>query len=244
MNIRSIELNRGWGLFGRGWKNFASDPLTWVLVVVIFFLISLVLNLIPLLGGVVMAMITPALMAGFLKIAHDIDQGQKVAVGHLFQPIQDRERRVPLLLLGLVALLATVLMAVVVAVFVGSAIQAGGMGEVVQFPLAGIGFFGMFVMFLMYLAVFAILAFSIPLVYFRGEELGDAIVASIKGTLTNLGPLVIFSLIYFVLAFFAMLPFGLGFLVLAPVVFAALYGAYSEIFSGSVEPEVLEAEEA
>ena len=243
MDIRSIELNRGWGLFGHGWKNFTADPLTWVLVVVVFFLISLVLNLIPLLGGVLMAIITPALMAGFLKIAHDIDQGHKVGVSHLFQPIQDQKRRVPLLLLGLVALLATVLMAVVMAVFIGGAVQIGATGESVRFPLAGVGFFGMFVIFMMYLVVFAILAFSIPLVYFRDEELGDAIVASIKGTLTNLGPLVIFSLIYFALAFLAMLPFGLGFLVLAPVVFAALYGAYSEIFPGSLEPEVLEAEE-
>ncbi len=244
MDIRSIELNRGWGLFGRGWKNFIADPLTWVLAVVVFFLISLVLNLIPLLGGVVVAVISPALMAGLLKIAHEVEQGRRVTVGHLFHPIQDQHRRVPLLLLGLVALLATVFMAVVTAVFIGSALQVGAVNEPVQFPLAGIGFFGMFVIFLMYLVVFALLAFSIPLVYFGGVELGDAVVASIRGTVTNLGPLVIFSLIYFVLAFFAMLPFGLGFLVLGPVVVAALYGAYSEIFPISAEPEVIESEKA
>jgi len=63
----------------------------------------------------------------------------------------------------------------------------------------------------------------------------------VKGTLLNIGPLVIFSLIYFVLAFFAMIPFALGFLILGPVVLAAVYGAYSEIFDG--QAEVLEAEE-
>jgi uncharacterized membrane protein len=244
MDISSMELNRGWGLFGRGWNNFKTDPLTWVLVVVIFFLISLVLNLIPLLGGVVVAVISPALVAGFMKIAHDIEQGEKVGVGHLFQPIQDSRRRVPLLLLGLVALLATVVMAVLMAVFVGSAVQIGAAGDAVSMPLAGVGFFGIIVIFLMYLVIFAMLAFSIPLVYFRDVELGDAIVGSIKGTIANIGPLVIFSLIYFVLAFFAMLPFGLGFLILGPVALAAVYGAYTEIFPGSVEPEVLEAEEA
>ncbi|MEI2421133.1 hypothetical protein V6O07_12740, partial [Arthrospira platensis SPKY2] len=105
----------------------------------------------------------------------------------------------------------------------------GGMGQPMAFPLAGVGFFGLILILLLYLVVFAVLAFSIPLVYFRGLAIGDAIGASVKGTLANLGPLVIFSLTYFLLAFLAMIPFALGFLVLGPVVLAALFGAYSEI---------------
>jgi len=245
MEIRAMPLNRGWGLFGRGWNSFKTDWVTWILSFVIFFVISIVLNLVPLIGGLVMAVITPALLAGFMKIAHDIEAGETVGVGHLFQPIQDHERRVPLLLLGLVALLAAVVLAIVLALFVGGAAQMavgdGGMGQTMAFPLAGIGFFGLIVILLLYLAVFAVLAFSIPLVYFRGLAIGDAISASVKGTLTNIGPLVIFSLIYFVLAFLAMIPFALGFLILGPVVLATVYGAYSEIFGGGAE--VLQAEE-
>lgn len=244
MEIRTMPLSRGWGLFGRGWNSFKADWVTWVLSFVIFFVISIVLNLVPLIGGLVMAVITPALVAGFMKIARDLEAGETVGVGHLFQPIQDHERRVPLLLLGLVALLAAVVMTVVVALFIGGAAHMagnGGMGQTMAFPLAGVGFFGLIVLVLLYLLIFAVLAFSIPLVYFRGLAIGDAIGASVKGTLLNIGPLVIFSLIYFVLAFFAMIPFALGFLILGPVVLAAVYGAYSEIFDG--QAEVLEAEE-
>ncbi len=245
MEIRTMPLSRGWGLFRRGWNSFTKDWVTWVLSFVIFFVISIVLNLVPLIGGLVMAVITPALVAGFMKIAHDLEAGETVGVGHLFQPIQDHERRVPLLLLGLVALLASVVLAVVLALFVGGAAHmggaAGGMGEPMVFPLAGIGFFGLIVLLLLYLVIFAVLAFSIPLVYFRGLEIAEAIPASVRGTLLNIGPLVIFSLIYFVLAFLAMIPLALGFLVLGPVVLAALYGAYVEIFGEEVG--VLEAEE-
>lgn len=244
MEIRTMPLSRGWGLFGRGWNSFKADWVTWVLSFVIFFVISIVLNLVPLIGGLVMAVITPALVAGFMKIARDLEAGETVGVGHLFQPIQDHERRVPLLLLGLVALLAAIVMTVVVALFIGGAAHMagnGGMGQTMAFPLAGVGFFGLIVLVLLYLLIFAVLAFSIPLVYFRGLAIGDAIAASVKGTLLNIGPLVIFSLIYFVLAFFAMIPFALGFLILGPVVLAAVYGAYSEIFDG--QAEVLEAEE-
>lgn len=245
MEIRTMPLSRGWELFGRGWSTFTKDWVTWVLSFVIFFVISIVLNLVPLIGGLVMAVITPALVAGFMKMAHDLEAEQTVGVGHLFQPIKDHERRVPLLLLGLVALLAAVVMAVVMALFVGGAAHmggaTGGMGDTMAFPLAGIGFFGLIVILLLYLVVFAVLAFSIPLVYFRGLGIAEAIPASVRGTLMNLGPLVIFSVIYFVLAFFAMIPLGLGLLVLGPVVLAAVYGAYVEIFGE--EAEVLEAEE-
>jgi len=244
MEIRTMPLSRGWGLFGRGWNSFKADWVTWVLSFVIFFVISIVLNLVPLIGGLVMAVITPALVAGFMKIARDVEAGETVGVGHLFQPIQDHDRRVPLLLLGLVALLAALVLTIVLALFIGGAAQMagdGGMGQTMAFPLAGVGFFGLIVLVLLYLLIFAVLAFSIPLVYFRGLAIGDAIGASVKGTLLNIGPLVIFSLIYFVLAFFAMIPFALGFLILGPVVLAAVYGAYSEIFDG--QAEVLEAEE-
>lgn len=243
MEVSRMELNRGWGLFGRGWNAFKADWVTWVLSFVVFVVISLVLNLIPLIGGLVMAVITPALVAGFMKLAHDLERGETVGVGHLFQPIQDPDRRAPLLLLGLVALLASVALALVFALVVGGAMHMGGTGSVTPgLPVAGVGFFGLLLLFVLYLAIFAILAFSIPLVYFRRLEIGQAIAASVNGTLANLGPLVIFSLIYIVLAFLAAIPLALGFLVLGPVVLAAVYGAYREIFDEGAQ--VLEAGEA
>ncbi|AHE99810.1 BPSS1780 family membrane protein [Thioalkalivibrio paradoxus] len=243
MDINSMALNRGWGLFGRGWKIFTGGVVPWILALIVFFVLSIVLNLIPLIGGLVLAVITPALIAGFLKLADEIEAGREARVGHLFAPLQDADRRNPLLLLGLLALVASVVLAVVAAAFVGGAVMlddTSGFGAGMM-PLAGVGFFGLIVLFLLYLAVFAALAFSIPLVYFRGVPIGEAVLASIQGTITNLAPLIIFSVIYFVLAMIAMIPLGLGFLILGPVVLGAVYGAYREIFP-EPETEVIESE--
>jgi len=231
MEIASIGVSRGWGLFGRGWKAFKGDPVTWILMLIVFIVISFVLNLIPFLGGLVLAVITPALFAGFLKLAHDVEQGGKGGVGHLFQPLQDPERRTPLLLLGLVALAAAIVVVLVMVLLMGGAMMMGGsVPDSAAMPMAGVGIFGILALFVLYLAIFAVLAFAIPLVYFRGVPIGDAIMASIRGTLANLVPLIVFSVIYLVLAVIAMIPFGLGFLILGPVVFGAMYGAYREIF--------------
>jgi hypothetical protein len=244
MDISSMELNRGWGLFGRGWNNFKTDPLTWVLVVVIFFLISLVLNLIPLLGGVLMAIISPALVAGLMKIAHDIEQGEKVGVGHLFQPIQDSQRRVPATAARPRALLATVVMGVLMAVFVGSAVQMGAAGDAVTMPMAGMGFLrhdrdlpdvsgGLRDAGLLDSA--GVLPRRGTGGCHRREHQGHDhqhwAVGDLQPDLFRAGLLRDASLRTWLL-------------ILGPVALAAVYGAYTEIFPGSVEPEVLEAEEA
>jgi uncharacterized membrane protein len=46
-------------------------------------------------------------------------------------------------------------------------------------------------------------------------------------------PLLVFGLVYLVLAVAAVIPLGLGFLVLGPVTVCAVYASYREIFGGS-----------
>jgi ABC-2 type transport system permease protein len=36
MEISKIDVSRGWGLFGRGWNAFKGDPVTWILMLIIF----------------------------------------------------------------------------------------------------------------------------------------------------------------------------------------------------------------
>jgi uncharacterized membrane protein len=43
-------------------------------------------------------------------------------------------------------------------------------------------------------------------------------------------PLLVFGLVYLVLAVVAAIPFGLGFLILFPVTICALYASYREVF--------------
>jgi uncharacterized membrane protein len=50
-------------------------------------------------------------------------------------------------------------------------------------------------------------------------------------------PFLVFGVIAFILTMIAMIPFGLGMLVLVPVLNASIYVGYKGIFPAEVEPE-------
>ena len=58
----------------------------------------------------------------------------------------------------------------------------------------------------------------------------DALKASFSANLKNLVPMLIYSIFVLVLAFFAALPAGLGFLILVPVLAGSIYAQYRDIF--------------
>ena len=51
--------------------------------------------------------------------------------------------------------------------------------------------------------------------------------------LVNIWPMLVYSLVGIVLAIVATIPFGLGWLVLAPVFAASVYASYKDIFGAS-----------
>ena len=72
--------------------------------------------------------------------------------------------------------------------------------------------------------------FAPALVLFNGMEAVDALKASFAANLKNLVPMLVYGIFVLVLAFFAALPAGLGFLVLAPVLAGSIYAQYRDLF--------------
>jgi uncharacterized membrane protein len=72
--------------------------------------------------------------------------------------------------------------------------------------------------------------FAPSLVIFRGTAPVDAMKVSFGACLRNIVPFVLYSLIYIVAAIIASIPFGLGWIVLAPLVMITLYVSYRDVF--------------
>ena len=82
--------------------------------------------------------------------------------------------------------------------------------------------------------VFVLLAmstwFAPPLVALENIPALDAMKLSLQACLRNFWVIVVYCLLTMVAALFAMIPLFLGFLVLAPVLMAATYVAYRQMF--------------
>jgi uncharacterized membrane protein len=80
------------------------------------------------------------------------------------------------------------------------------------------------------LPVFMAMWFAPPLVVFHQQGAVEAMKNSFFACLKNIVPFLLYSVILFVAAIVASIPFGLGWLVLGPVIAASLYTGYRDLF--------------
>jgi uncharacterized membrane protein len=72
--------------------------------------------------------------------------------------------------------------------------------------------------------------FAPALVVLRELPPIQALKQSFRGCLKNIVPFLVYGLVAMVLTVLAAIPFGLGLLVMMPVIMASVYVAYGEIF--------------
>ena len=60
------EAGRGWGWIVEGWQLFARAPGIWIVILLIYLAISVVLSLIPFVGPLANALLSPVLVGGLL----------------------------------------------------------------------------------------------------------------------------------------------------------------------------------
>lgn len=227
--------------FSEGWQIFKSNPGVWVVMTILLMIASVVLNLIPLLGSLALMLVTPALAGGLYFAANETLHDQPVEIAHLFVGLTDDEYRTPLLVLGAIfvgiSIGAFFLLMLLAGGTIGFSLFTGGMAH--HNNMAAMGAFGagmivsMLIGMLVALTLASLMIYAIPLVLFDDIKPGEALKNSVKACLGNMLPLLVFSVIYFVLSILAMIPFGLGFFVLMPVTTAALMVSFRDIYPDS-----------
>jgi uncharacterized membrane protein len=155
-------------------------------------------------------------------------RGGELELAHLFAGF--RRNTGQLMLVGVIGFVLTVVAMIPMTLVVG---VGAFVGASTTPSLAGFGI-GMLLAFLVSLALFIpinmAMWFASALVMLQDQSAPRAIGQSFRGCLKNIVPFLIYSLIVFALAMVAAIPFGLGWLVLAPVVLCSVYTAYRDIF--------------
>jgi len=217
----------------KGWALFLMAPLPWLIITVLYLLVSIALSMLPLLGPLVAALAWPGLTGGLLLSARVVDQQGTPGPGTLFAAFSDPSTRTPMLLLGLapaaMLLLGIVVLVLIIGGAAGTGVVTGSDAAAITTLVAG-GLLAPVIALILAAAVAAALIYAVPLVLFDGARPLAAMEQSILASLGNALPLLLLGAIYIAAAVVAAIPFGLGFLALIPVTAGALYASYVDIW--------------
>jgi uncharacterized membrane protein len=236
MQAKTVDVGRSLTWFACGWRIFATSPGLWILFALVLALFWFLFALVPLIGPLAVALLTPVLGGGLLHAAREAQAGRPLEFGHLFLGFRESGRLNGLLALGGVSLAGAVLSGLVLFAFMGgsmmAAMHSGGLSpERLVWAGTGMGL-GMLIVLLIELAVAMALVYAVPLVMFRALAPGEAMRSSFEACLRNFLALTVFGVIYFFLALLASLPLMLGWLVLLPVSVGMLYCSYLDLYEG------------
>jgi uncharacterized membrane protein len=223
------DAGRGWSWFKEGWGLFKEAPGTWIGIVVVMFLLSIVINLIPVVN-LLSSLVYPVLTGGLMLGCRSLEQGRGLAFGHLFEGFQRNFGK--LALVGLLYLLGALVVAGGVFVVV-----LGGSGTMSIFAGTPPDASNIMMVLVASLLAFALLVpllmamwFAPALVVFHDKSAVEAMGLSFRGCLRNIMPFLVYGIVGLVAAIVATLPVGLGWLVLMPVLICSTYKAYQDIF--------------
>ena len=259
---RHVSASRGLAWWRQGWRSFLRAPWAWVGLSVALLVGSMVLHMLPLGGAVAQWLAMPlftlgAVFASVLRrrwararsitpegLAAEADNDG--AFGESSK--QWGSRLGSLLLASLIVLLAMGVLVLLLALGLAALFGVGllrleAIGHMMEASpgavLAGLGMgagallaAGMLVLLVLFLCSVAFW-FVGTLVALGGVAPWVAVQLSVRAALANLGALLVFSVLLIPFTILAMIPLGMGMLVLLPVISGASYASYDDVFGAA-----------
>ncbi len=220
-----------------GWRLFKLAPVPWTGMTALVFLVLMGFGMLPVVGGLLVHVLSPFVVAGFLAASRGGERGEPITFVYLGAGW--REGRDALLVIGVAYMLATLLIFHLVGFLTGGDLeallrQAQNPGALTPeeaermvstaLPALGLGS-------LLFAPLLMATWFSPGLVLFERFPAGRALWWSFWACAVNWRPILYYSLILGLAGIVAVLiPFGLGLLVFVPWTLTSTYAAYRDIF--------------
>jgi len=238
---RHLDAGYGASWWGEGWRIFCAAPGTWIGMFVILLVLMFLLMLVPIVGGVAQTLLMPVFAGGIMLGCHALARGEPLRIAHVFDGFGSG-RFGALVILGVVALAASIVLGLICLAVIFATIGIGGltalgtMTDPSQISISTLMAYGAA---LSVVAVVALIGTSLiamalwfapALVVLNREEPLAAMRRSFSACWRNFGAMLVYGLIYIGLAIVATIPLGLGWLVLAPMFAGSCYAGWRTIF--------------
>lgn len=225
---RAVPAGNGWTWITEAFSLFRQQPVVWILIVIVFVAISVAVSAIPGIGKLAVQLLTPVFTGGIMLGCRAMDEGGEIGVGSLFAGFSVNGARLALLGLASMAAVAVVLLVTGVMLGIGGVLLGfGGNAGSIAFTTS---LLAMLIVLALTLPIYMAVWFAPALIALNDLALGTALAASFRGCLRNVVPFLVYGVVTFIFLVLAVIPLGLGLLVMIPVLFASVYTAYRDIY--------------
>ncbi len=216
---RVVAAGRGAGWWADGFSLFKASFWTWIGIMVIYIIITVLISAVPYVGSVGHWLLSPVFMGGLMLGCRALDRGEPLRVAHLFEGFQGAHF-VPLMIIGAVNIGITLGIAALAVVGVMGSLKLadlasiGAAGDPFDVLTRALGEAGgasllMTLLVLVFVAAFAMLNWFAPaLVALQGAQAVDAMKRSFVACMRNWVPFLVYGLIAIGVVIAAVLAFG------------------------------------
>lgn len=240
---RSVAAMQGLEWFIDGWRLFSRTPGPWIAQALLLLVVMAICNALPVLGNLLSPFAYSVFAAATLHASQRARHAASTTLLDDMLGFGSHPALKPVLVLAAICLGLTLGAAIVAGLVIVGLSGVGALMASVHddswLPTSGLiaGMLpGLLLLLLATLTITAMYWFALPDVVFGGTEPWTAMRRSLRACIGNVVPLLVFGVLGTIAATIAMIPFGLGLLVLMPVLFAAWLVSYEDIYGAAAQP--------
>lgn len=240
LEVQKVPASHGWLWIKHGYTLIKRSPLQAFSLAMLFALGLFVAMLVPHVGALLMLLVMPVLMAGYMRVCRALEYNEAVQPRYIIAGFENRTAS--LVSLGGMLLLGMMIISIVITAFGGTELSSiisnyqtqqdtTALIDSLFGPDSGLRLIlltGFALFFLLMLAM----QFAPMLVFFNSMAPRQALKVSLMASIRNILPFAVYSLIMQLIAFaLSVIPMGLGWIILLPLGLTSMYVAYRDIFS-------------
>ena len=237
VQVAELRAGRGGGWFAEAFRLYRRKPFAWIGLCTGWILITLILLQVPAIGPALEGFLQPVFFASFAIAAFRQLAGEPILMGDLFSGFRRNVRS--LVQLGAIQMIAELAVAIPFWYFVMPSVPvAEGGGVDLQAYIQSLKGreWGIALGLLLLSIVKGAFLFAPQLIAFHDMAATQAIRWSVYAAIANIVPLAVYGASLIALMFLGAMTWGLGFLVVIPMMVISTFTAYREIFEAGRAP--------
>jgi hypothetical protein len=229
LTIKQVPVGNAWVWIVNGFNLFKANPAMWIILLVIYLAIMIPISMLPVIGSVVSTLLAPVFAAGMMWGCQALIKNQDLEINHLFEGFKRNTSQ--LISIGGIYMVSLLFVAVIVVLALDKdTAELLVQGKDLSPEQADAMLMPIMIALLLIMPVLMAYWFAPVLAGLHNLSAVEAMKLSFSACLKNMLPFLLYGLIFMVLLIVAIIPFGLGLLVVAPMMMTSLYSSYADVF--------------